>query len=91
MWKCPKCNEEIEDDNLKDCYKCGTAKSEPPIPNDEKLLFILREIASQLNEHKKLLNLQIQTMRAIRWAIIGFAIWFIIQAWIVPSLLSNSH
>jgi len=86
MWKCPKCGEEmaeeIEDDGSYVCDLCGTAKSEPPLSNDEKQLFILRQIARQQKS-------QLQTQKAIHWAIVGFAIWFIIQAWIMPKILAS--
>jgi hypothetical protein len=34
---------------------------------------------------------QIRLLRAIRWAIVGFGIWFIIQFWFLPRLLSSTR
>jgi len=31
----------------------------------------------------------LQALRAIRWAIVGFSIWFIIQFWFLPKLISS--
>ena len=32
---------------------------------------------------------QIRLLKSIRWTIVGFAIWFIIQAWILPKIIAS--
>ena len=34
---------------------------------------------------------QLEILRAIRWAIVGFSIWFIIQFWFLPKLLLSTR
>lgn len=64
--------------------------TEKPISNETDLS-ILKKILDRQDSQNYLLEQQLRHLRGIRWAIVGFAIWFIIQAWIIPSILASSH
>ncbi len=91
MWKCEKCGEECENDSFDTCWSCGARKGGMQLSPAEMELSVLKKILDRQNDQIDLMEKQLRLLKGIRWAIVGFTIWFTIQFWILPMLLASSR
>lgn len=73
----------------------STEEPRKPILKKQKaidpILSVLNEMLEEQQKQSFMVSQQLQILKAIRWAIVGFAIWFIIQAWILPNISTSSR
>ena len=97
MWKCQKCGEECGNDEFDTCWECGTKRDRtinlpglsPSPRQQENEVSILKKILDRQDDQIYLMKEQVLLLKKTRWAIIGFAIWFIIQAWIISNVFAS--